>query len=112
MDIPHVTKAYVLRLWFKAMGFCEASLLAALFIGAILKVCSIIGYKKLVIIEQIVGILLLLKILFWAIMSSVLFIADISPHCNGGVYAYGIILIILDCLSLFLCCCLALFVFH
>jgi hypothetical protein len=39
MDMPHQSSAYVLRPWLKAMGYCEASFMVILFIGAALRIC-------------------------------------------------------------------------
>jgi hypothetical protein len=65
MDMPHQTTAYVLRPWLKAMGFSIASFMAFLFMGALLRLCQIITYDCLVILEWIVGALFLVKILVW-----------------------------------------------
>ena len=48
-----------------------------------------------------------IKGLVWFIVELILFINGISKYCHGGVYTYGLILVILNGLGLLSGCCRA-----
>ena len=51
--------------------------------------------------------LLVLKIMVWVYMEIALFASVISPHCSGGIYAYGVVQTVIHGIFLFTICCMS-----
>ena len=43
----------------------------------------------------------------WVYMEIALFASVISPHCSGGIYAYGVVQTVIHGIFLFTICCMS-----
>ena len=104
MDTPHGGLA--VRPWFMGIGYSEVALMLGLLLPILcfkLGCCSLIVFGAF---EIIMYVLFALKGTIWFVVELVLFIEGISKYCHGGVYTYGLILVILNFLNLCMggCC--------
>lgn len=95
MDTPYENTIFVLRPWLMAIGLSQASFVFMLLLGCILRVTRCIRFGTLENIQLLVLILMLVKILIWAFVQFQIFFAVIRPHCSGGIFVYGVILLII-----------------
>lgn len=90
----------VVRKWFLGIGITQAALVIGLFLGIQLFKGGCIDYECYSRWLWGNGVLVVLTMLVWGIISIVVFVTKISKLCSGFIYGYGLLCAILGGVSL------------
>ena len=103
MDTPHA--GLTVRPWFMGIGITEIALMVLLLLPVIFFKGGCCDVTVMGGFLLFVYVLWAIKGLVWFVVELVMFINGISKYCHGGVYTYGLILVILNGLGLLAGCC-------
>ena len=103
MDTPHA--GLTVRPWLMGIGITEIVLMVIILLPVLFFKCGCCGITVMGGFLCGAYALWALKGLIWFVVELVMFITGISKYCHGGVYTYGLVLVILNGLGLIAGCC-------